>query len=757
MMDNKLNLSIKEISVCLAGLMIFLLLYGFFDFHYAFNHDTLKNSYTYSKIIKEQLLDGVLPIWDHYDAFGSRLLFGEPLDLLFIPLLYFLPEKAHIVVVAYIYLFAGIYFMYIFLCHEGIPKPIGWIGASVWGFNGFFLWHLHELYFHESLIVIPLILLMLRRMYLNVHPFSSWIIIILAHTLQLSTGRVDSVEFTFCIAIFYIMIVLSDRGNKHANIIEIIKLSIIYSTTILCAFALLAPFTFNYFDLINNSSRSVFTPTNYLAIRDFVSIFIPNFSIYGSSFYIPIILLPYVIMAILHDHRIKYYALGLIILHFITAYPFGFWDLVRRLPGHSLNFTVYRTVIFSYFGITLLSVFGLHLYSSKSERLYDWVLIASSVFILLALLGVSIRRLWLNGFPGLVYWHHFIAMFSASIILIVTPKIKRILSPKNMNLFLLIVIGAYVIFFNSLFDINDTSDGDLKKWESNYFESTKSNYVKELKKRLQNEPLKYRVIFRGFDAGLDSIMHALNSMESLNFFNTFPGDAIGMIATKVLGASKCRNTLETIPSYNKFYSLGSVRYIVSNNKDKSRAGVDSSNVVYSDEEVFIKENPNVFERIRFLDNYKVIKSLEETIDFIVQTPLYWFKSNFISEETIKLQKGKKESLHYTIIKNKPNHFKIKVKSSSESVMILNNTYDKGWTIKINGREEPIYRVNAYFIGIKIHAGDHEYDLKYLPPHLLQYILISLVTMLTVAGVCRFIYLKKYKPFLGYHLWSTPET
>ena len=122
----------KPIWICGLGLLLFIVLYQAFDFHYAFNRDTLRNSYIHSHIIKQQISSGSMPFWDQYDALGSRLLFGEPLDLVTIPLLYFLSERDYIVIAGFLYLFVGIYFMYIFLRNEGIAESISWVGATIW-------------------------------------------------------------------------------------------------------------------------------------------------------------------------------------------------------------------------------------------------------------------------------------------------------------------------------------------------------------------------------------------------------------------------------------------------------------------------------------------------------------------------------------------------------------------------------------------------------------------------------------------------
>jgi len=734
----------KPIWICGLGLLLFIVLYQAFDFHYAFNRDTLRNSYIHSHIIKQQISSGSMPFWDQYDALGSRLLFGEPLDLVTIPLLYFLSERDYIVIAGFLYLFVGIYFMYIFLRNEGIAESISWVGATIWGFNGFFLWHLHEIYFHGSLIVIPLNLLFIKRIHDNVYPLSSWIMMTIANTFQLSTGRVDSVEFTAIIVLFYIIAVSGKQRVDSSALYNASKLYIIYLGSVIVAFFMLAPFTFSYWDTILQSSRSQLTPTNYLSGKDLLSILIPNFSRYGSYFYIPIILLPFIGIGFSSKHAIKYCAAALIILHLITAYPVGIWELVRQLPGHGAHFTVYRSIVFLYFGVTIIAIRGITEYCSEKGDKYNWVIYMGAAFVVLLGLGIGVKKYVMNGFPGLNHWHHFFALFLAFLSLCLMPSMRKRLSTHIFRAGLSGFLVLYICMFFSLFNIHDPSDGDLGAFERGFFESKTSDYVQVLQEKANDEPLDYRVLFgESFDPSIRPTLHALNSLESLNFFNTFPTRAIGTVSMNLLGASKCRNLLEKIPRQDKFYSLSSVKYFVT--QENNRNG-NTPDLVYAKAGIYIRENPEVLERIRFLDRHKMIPTVDEAIEFIKKTPLTWFKRNFIAEKPIVFNNnaGGINTPQYELISNEPGFFHIKVGSTKETMLILNNSHDKGWRLKVDGKTKPLHRVNAYFMGIKIYPGNHEYELKYLPPHFFQNIFISLVTMLVIAGTCRYIYLKKKK-------------
>ena len=154
-----------------------------------------------------------------------------------------------------------------------------------------------------------------------------------------------------------------------------------------------------------------------------------------------------------------------------------------------------------------------------------------------------------------------------------------------------------------------------------------------------------------------------------------------------------------------------------------------------DEQFIIKENPEVFERIRFLHRFKVIPSIEDSVDFLAKMPLDWFKTNFIVHEPIRLNDKKpKEPPTYQIQYKAADKIILEVRSTGETMMILNNAYNSGWRIKIDGKKDIVHRVNAYFQGIRILPGIHRYELYYLPPNFLSYSLISLSSILLICAM-----------------------
>ena len=737
--------NLKEILVFCAGLIVCIGLYKLFGFHYAFNHDTWHFNYANCRIIQEQITAGHFPFWNKYNALGSPLIFTGSIDLIFIPLLYLLSVMDYIAITGFICLFAGIYFMYKFLEGEGFTPILSLTGSIVWNFNGLFLWHLHEHVYHEVLGVTPLVLLLIRNIHRKAYPFISWILMIIANMVQLSTGRWECYEYSVLIAFLYIFVVIKCENSKlKASLSKKIKLVALYVSSIILSFTLIAPFSFSYIEIIQNTFRSAMIPTQYYSIWDILNIFLPNQTAFGSVFYTSLIILPFIFVALFKVDRIRLFAIILICLYFALAYPSGLFDVMRKLPMHGGQVIVKRTFLVFYLGLSILFVYGIRDYIFRNDRRYDRILLVCIVLFLLMFLGVSVTKLYFNRPTMLVYPHHLSAILLCVVVWGSLAVWKGKISSNKLKLWLPICIIVYTVFFATMFNKNDRNDGDLRRLKSKFLNELETSYVAKIKELNKKEPLDYRVVFR---KGFHPSFHAANLLESINIYGPLPSYSLGMISTRVLGNQNCYNCILDLPESNVFYSLSSVKYVVSKVNQNYAKQNNSSNMIYYDGNVEIVENLDVFERIRFIDHFIIIDSFEDSVEFIAKTPLDWFRTKCIINESPEIRGNSKEGIPtYKILTNTPGQIKLYVASPKETMMILNNAYNKGWKLNVNGETKPIYRVNAYFQGIKIVQGTNVYDLYYLPANFLVYLIISITTC-CIIGFISIVYWRSKKIIL----------
>src|SRR6266478_2995321 len=62
----------------------------------------------------------------------------------------------------------------------------------------------------------------------------------------------------------------------------------------------------------------------------------------------------------------------------------------------------------------------------------------------------------------------------------------------------------------------------------------------------------------------------------------------------------------------------------------------------------------------------------------------------------------------------PNRLTLRVRSSSQALLLLSETYSPGWRARVNGTETPIHKADVTIRAILVPAGDSQVSLTYLP-------------------------------------------
>lgn len=83
------------------------------------------------------------------------------------------------------------------------------------------------------------------------------------------------------------------------------------------------------------------------------------------------------------------------------------------------------------------------------------------------------------------------------------------------------------------------------------------------------------------------------------------------------------------------------------------------------------------------------------------------------------------SLKEIVIKD--NTIKGKIEAEEDGILWLSIPYDKGWSIRLNGKQVAYKQILNCFIGIDINAGEYELTMQYTPPYLRGSLLISLIS------------------------------
>ena len=80
-----------------------------------------------------------------------------------------------------------------------------------------------------------------------------------------------------------------------------------------------------------------------------------------------------------------------------------------------------------------------------------------------------------------------------------------------------------------------------------------------------------------------------------------------------------------------------------------------------------------------------------------------------------------------------NGFKSIIDSSDNTLAIFQIPYDRGFSVKVNGKKSNIIKVNNGFIGVKINKGVNKIEVKYMPKGLKDGLIISILSIFVYLG------------------------
>ncbi|KKR78285.1 MAG: hypothetical protein UU23_C0001G0049 [Candidatus Curtissbacteria bacterium GW2011_GWA1_40_9] len=187
---------------------------------------------------------------------------------------------------------------------------------------------------------------------------------------------------------------------------------------------------------------------------------------------------------------------------------------------------------------------------------------------------------------------------------------------------------------------------------------------------------------------------------------------IGNISEKVLDFSNVRYL--TIPYKLSAKNWRLVRLLEHNNKS-----------------IYLYENLDFLQNAYIVDNYKVAKN---RMDFsqILNDENYDPRNSVILEEEINLpkQEGDQNNSEILSLNKTNNKVEIQVKTDKSSILVLSDSYYKGWKAFIDGHQTKIYPANANSRAIILPRGTSSIMFDYRPRIITTSLFITLAALLT---------------------------
>jgi hypothetical protein len=87
-----------------------------------------------------------------------------------------------------------------------------------------------------------------------------------------------------------------------------------------------------------------------------------------------------------------------------------------------------------------------------------------------------------------------------------------------------------------------------------------------------------------------------------------------------------------------------------------------------------------------------------------------------------------------LVSRSGSRFRLAVTSPSRALLVLSQSFERGWRAQVDGRPSPILRTNLAFQGILLESGKHEVDLEYRPRGLREGVGLALAGILATLLV-----------------------
>jgi hypothetical protein len=136
----------------------------------------------------------------------------------------------------------------------------------------------------------------------------------------------------------------------------------------------------------------------------------------------------------------------------------------------------------------------------------------------------------------------------------------------------------------------------------------------------------------------------------------------------------------------------------------------------------------------------------------------FYDKSFDPREEVLLNKPVefKESPHFQgnvkEVTYSPNHVTVKTSQEGNGFLVLLDTFLHGWTVKVDGREQPILQAYGFYRAVQLEPGEHTLEFDYFPQGLKKGLIVSSIFLLILIALpfCGPIKRLQFRPSLPSH-------
>ena len=692
----------------------------------------------------ETLKNAVLPLWNPYNFSGSPHLenYQSSVFSVFNFLFFILPfVKAWSLFILLQPLFAGL-FTYLFCRKIKISPFSSLISALSFAFGGFMAVWLEYGTLGWALVWLPLVLYSLESYWSN-KKIIYQILITLGLSASFLSGHIQISLYVFGFSVLYCLWQFyKKRIDKNIFLVSII---FIFLTLPLVAVQLLP--TLGYY---LQSSRSQQVPQGWfksfqIPFYFLITFIFPNFfgnpvtrnfqvnasyvEMMGYIGLMPmVIIFAYILFAKLSK---AVFFLLVIIGSLLLALPTPLSNalMILKVPVLSSSSPA-RIICIICFSLAIMAGFAIDYLienvSTKNKKILSFFFGALVLFLLVCGYGFVFNKII---FRNILLTLGLYLLFLISLLLIMIIKFKQ--KKLILSLVIAILVSADLFYFWNKFN-------PFTKVR-NFYPSTKIiNFLKQN----SGDHRVYGLLDDNLNLAFNiQTTSGYDSLNIINYQELLSASRDGKIALSD------RVTGEKIQIKGRFskklLDLLSVKYVVSGKSDLYSFPTweypDSFKLAWEDSQYRIYENLTLLPRYFLTQDYKIVSSeefLNKTLDekdlkTIILTNVVSFKTNKISNS------GKVE-----LAKFNNNEKEFNIKTNSDSLLFLSDTYLSGWQAFLDNKKINILKANYAFGAVQIPAGSHKVRFIYKPA---TFVIGSYLTIITIFGLLFWYIFGKLRP------------
>lgn len=694
------------------------------------NSDVIRQGIPWKTLAFRQLEKLNIPFWNPYNFCGNPLLANFQ-SAVFYPLnIVFLIFPLHLgwSILEIIGLFLMLVFMYLYLREIRLEKTASLWGAMIFSSTQFIIVWLELNIIVHTLLWLPLALFAFER-FKRKKQNRYILLFVFAVLMSILGGHPLSFIYVSLITFLYILVHSPSKNIFYKFFFSFALVGL------LASFQLLPTIKFYRHSVAEGVSGKEGFDKLIIPWKNIITFLAPDY--YGNEAtwnkrgyggtgdltpFVGVVTLGLAPLAFCKKQERKqvYFFTGITLFGLLTAFNTPFNSLIKYLKIPILSSTApARALVTSFFGLAVLSSYGLNLILKRKIKLKKVLLSIGIVFIAFSIL-----------FSLTLFWY--LTADKPDVRSKLYTSLRNMVLPGGtLVLSLLSIIGFYkwrkklfiylVLLFNSLFFLYNYDK--ILTFGSEKFFFPKQNMINFLQKK------DYWRVQGSSNGKIDT-----NFQIPYKLYTPIGYDILRIKEYAELADGAFNGRLDPSGAFSRadaifpqeqtffrqrFYNVAGVKYLTNKLEIvKSdwfpkilKFPEDKYQLVWQDGNFQVYERLDVYPRAYLVNNYVVENDAEKAVAKFYSKDFNPRETVILSGDVPELKLG--EAIGSAeIVSYQPNKVVVATQSKTKSLLFLSDAYYPNWRAEINGEKVPIYRAHHAFRAVPVPAGENQVEFSY---------------------------------------------